>query len=120
MLHGLTFGPCSPSQQSIFCIAGAAASCKSAFVAQLVQALGAAGHRTLIFSQSRVMLDIMGEELRRQRLRFLRIDGSMQTGQREVRQPPPFLSHPSKPCVPCKSCLNRFVGKWGSGGLWGH
>ena len=38
---------------------GADASCKSAFVLGLLDRLAADGHRTLIFSQSRVMLDIL-------------------------------------------------------------
>jgi len=35
------------------------ASCKSVFVLQLLLELAAKGHRTLVFSQSRVMLDIL-------------------------------------------------------------
>ena len=38
---------------------GADASCKSLFVLALLDQLAANGHRTLIFSQSRVMLDIL-------------------------------------------------------------
>jgi SNF2 family DNA or RNA helicase len=38
---------------------GPEASCKALFVADLLKALVAAGHRTLVFSQSRVMLDIL-------------------------------------------------------------
>ena len=38
---------------------GAEASCKSAFVLALLGRLAAAGHRTLIFSQSKVMLSIL-------------------------------------------------------------
>jgi SNF2 family DNA or RNA helicase len=38
---------------------GAEASCKSAFVCALLDELVGAGHRVLIFSQSRVMLDIL-------------------------------------------------------------
>ena len=38
---------------------GADASCKSLFVLALLDQLAASGHRTLIFSQSRVMLDIL-------------------------------------------------------------
>jgi hypothetical protein len=37
----------------------AGASCKSNFVLRLLDSLAAAGHRTLVFSQSRVMLDIL-------------------------------------------------------------
>lgn len=59
-------------------------SCKSIFVAALVQELHSKGHRTLIFSQSRVMLDIMGTELSRMELAFLRIDGTLSGAQREA------------------------------------
>lgn len=49
-----------------------------------MQELQSKGHRTLIFSQSRVMLDIMGSELRRMELTFLRIDGTLSGAQREA------------------------------------
>jgi SNF2 family DNA or RNA helicase len=38
---------------------GTESSCKSLFVAALLDELVAGGHRTLVFSQSRVMLDIL-------------------------------------------------------------
>lgn len=38
---------------------GTDSSCKSQFVAALLDELVAGGHRTLVFSQSRVMLDIL-------------------------------------------------------------
>jgi hypothetical protein len=38
---------------------GASASCKTQFVMALLVELVAGGHRTLVFSQSRVMLDIL-------------------------------------------------------------
>lgn len=38
---------------------GPEASCKALFVGDLLKCLVAAGHRTLVFSQSRVMLDIL-------------------------------------------------------------
>lgn len=38
---------------------GTESSCKSLFVAALLDELVAAGHRTLVFSQSRVMLDVL-------------------------------------------------------------
>lgn len=37
----------------------AEASCKSQFVLELLDELSQHGHRTLIFSQSRIMLDIL-------------------------------------------------------------
>eukprot|EP00873_Tetraselmis_striata_P042879 jgi/Tetstr1/463143/TSEL_008077.t1 len=53
------------------------ASCKTVFVMSLVRRLCDDGHRTLIFSQSRVMLDIIQAELRECGVRFLRIDGTV-------------------------------------------
>jgi hypothetical protein len=38
---------------------GAHASCKTNFVMALLEELAGSGHRTLVFSQSRVMLDIL-------------------------------------------------------------
>lgn len=38
---------------------GADASCKTAFVLALLRCLSAEGHRTLVFSQSKVMLNIL-------------------------------------------------------------
>jgi hypothetical protein len=55
-------------------LAGAAASCKTHFVLALVDDLVASGHRVLVFSQSRLMLDILAAGLRRP---YLRIDGSV-------------------------------------------
>jgi SNF2 family DNA or RNA helicase len=54
------------------------------FVVALIKELHRKGHRTLIFSQSKVMLDILGAELQQMKLRFLRIDGSLSAAQREV------------------------------------
>ena len=59
-------------------------SCKSIFVAALIQELHRSGHRVLIFSQSRVMLDIIGAELSKVALAFLRIDGTLSGAQREA------------------------------------
>ena len=64
-------------------------------MAALVKELHAAGHRTLIFSQSRVMLDMLGSDLDQQRLQFLRIDGTLSAAKREVQsQNPGFLIIP--------------------------
>ena len=57
--------------------AGAEASCKTTFVLALLENLVAGGHRTLVFSQSRVMLDILQAALAARAWRFLRIDGSV-------------------------------------------
>ena len=57
---------------------GADASAKTAFAPALVARLVAAGHRCLLFSQSRVMLDILQADLHTGRgLTVARIDGTM-------------------------------------------
>lgn len=53
------------------------ASCKSTFVMNLLRRLVAQNHRTLIFSQSKVMLDILETAIKGYRWRFCRIDGSI-------------------------------------------
>lgn len=57
--------------------AGAAASCKTQFIRRLLARLVAEGHRTLLFSQSRVMLDVIGRDLAARGVAFLRIDGTI-------------------------------------------
>lgn len=62
---------------------GAAASCKTQFILALVGELVCSGHRVLIFSQSRLMLDILAGELSHP---FLRIDGFVTSAEeRQVR-----------------------------------
>lgn len=56
---------------------GAAASCKTQFIRRLLARLVADGHRTLLFSQSRVMLDVIGADLAARGVAFLRIDGTV-------------------------------------------
>lgn len=56
---------------------GLEASCKTAFVLALLRNLVAEGHRTLVFSQSRVMLDILETGVRAEGWRLCRIDGSI-------------------------------------------
>ncbi|KAL0050235.1 hypothetical protein WJX82_006933 [Trebouxia sp. C0006] len=56
---------------------GVDTSCKTAFVMSLLAELVAKGHRTLIFSQSRVMLDILQAAIVEQSYAFRRIDGSI-------------------------------------------
>ncbi|KAI8470944.1 MAG: P-loop containing nucleoside triphosphate hydrolase protein [Monoraphidium minutum] len=63
---------------------GAGASCKTAFVCGLLDELVGAGHRVLVFSQSRVMLDILQSAVEARRLRFCRIDGGVVSA--EARQ----------------------------------
>ena len=72
------------SPQSLALSVGGSSSCKLLFVVALIRELHSRGHRTLVFSQSKVMLDILGAELRGMQLRFLRIDGSLSAEQREV------------------------------------
>lgn len=43
----------------------------------LLENLVAEGHRTLVFSQSRVMLDILQAAIAERKWRYLRIDGSV-------------------------------------------
>lgn len=57
--------------------AGVDTSCKTAFIMRLLAELVAKGHRTLIFSQSRVMLDILQAAISQHSYRFRRIDGSI-------------------------------------------
>jgi SNF2 family DNA or RNA helicase len=56
---------------------GTDASVKTAFVAALVAALVVARHRVLLFSQSRLMLDIVEAELAARRVTMARIDGGV-------------------------------------------
>ncbi|KAL4444622.1 hypothetical protein ABPG77_002439 [Micractinium sp. CCAP 211/92] len=65
---------------------GFAASCKTVFVMALLKNLVEEGHRTLIFSQSRVMLNILESAIREEGWRFCRIDGSVASAaEREAR-----------------------------------
>jgi hypothetical protein len=58
------------------------ASCKTAFVLHFVATVAAKGHRTLIFSQSRVMLDGLQAALSSAGHRLCRIDGGVATAER--------------------------------------
>ena len=69
------------------CLQGANASCKTLFISSLITELVAKGHRTLIFSQSRVMLDILGEDLSQHSIKFYRIDGNSTAAERQVSVP---------------------------------
>lgn len=64
-------------QDFVCSAAGVDTSCKTAFVMSLLAELVAKGHRTLIFSQSRVMLDILQAAISQQSYQFRRIDGSI-------------------------------------------
>ncbi len=62
----------------------------------------AAGHRTLLFSQSRVMLDVIAAALAARGVPFLRIDGAVASAaDRQVRGPPPPPPPPPPPGAPC-------------------
>jgi len=56
---------------------GAESSCKTQFAVSLIRQLTEEGHRTLVFSQSRIMLNILQAELSALQIRLLRIDGSV-------------------------------------------
>uniref|UniRef100_A0A8C2IB17 DNA excision repair protein ERCC-6-like n=1 Tax=Cyprinus carpio TaxID=7962 RepID=A0A8C2IB17_CYPCA len=63
-----------------------AESGKLQFLVSLLECLREEGHRTLIFSQSRKMLDIMERVLRNRNFRLLRLDGTVtQLAEREKR-----------------------------------
>lgn len=65
---------------------GAEASCKTLFVMALLRELVANRHRVLLFSQSRLMLDLLESAVRTERLPFLRVDGTTSSAkEREVR-----------------------------------
>jgi SNF2 family DNA or RNA helicase len=61
------------------------ASCKTVFVLSLLRKLVTDGHRTLVFSQSRVMLDILEAALKTESLGYCRIDGSLSSKDRQER-----------------------------------
>jgi SNF2 family DNA or RNA helicase len=61
---------------------GSEASCKTAFLLALLAELFAGGHRTLVFSQSRVALDIVQKAAATRRWECCRIDGTTPTEER--------------------------------------
>ncbi|GFR41048.1 hypothetical protein Agub_g1691 [Astrephomene gubernaculifera] len=60
---------------------GADASCKTAFVLALLEQLHAEGHRTLIFSQSKVMLSILEAGVKTMKMAYCRIDGDVSSAE---------------------------------------
>eukprot|EP00250_Pteridium_aquilinum_P026585 c33244_g1_i1 orf=42-3104(+) len=58
-------------------------SCKIAFIMVLLEKLVDEGHRTLVFAQTRKMLDIIEREIIRKHYHFCRIDGTMKASDRE-------------------------------------
>jgi superfamily II DNA or RNA helicase len=71
--------------QTLEASSGLEASCKTVFVLDLLRILIPAGHRTLIFSQSRKMLDILEASPKAANWQFCRIDGSVPTEERQTR-----------------------------------
>ena len=61
---------------------GPEASCKTHFLLALLDDLIGGGHRTLVFSQSRVMLDILQAAAKCRRWKCCRIDGSTSAEER--------------------------------------
>lgn len=64
---------------------GLEASCKTVFVLSLLRSLVAEGHRTLVFSQSRVMLNILEAAVRAEGWPLCRIDGGVGAAERAAR-----------------------------------
>ena len=83
-------GGCIPTRElSKGACAAAEASCKTVFVMALLTELIAGGHRVLVFSQSRVMLDILQAAIAQRAWAFLRIDGTVvSSSQRAVSNTP--------------------------------
>ncbi len=79
---------------------GVDTSCKTAFVMSLLAELVAKGHRTLIFSQSRVMLDILQAAIVEQSYAFRRIDGSISSA--AERQVSVFTCMPAVLSLACR------------------
>jgi len=79
---------------------GADASCKTLFVMALLEELQAGGHRTLVFSQSRVMLDILAAAAGARSTPFCRIDGRLSAEERQQQARPraPALLPPAAAC----------------------
>ncbi|KAK9816584.1 hypothetical protein WJX72_002280 [[Myrmecia] bisecta] len=76
---------------------GADASCKTSFVMGLLAELVAGGHRTLVFSQSRVMLDILQAAVEARMWRFCRIDGSVSSATERQERVQQFQTSKSIP-----------------------
>ena len=66
-------------------VADASDSCKSAFALALLRQLAGQGHKALVFSQSRRMLDLLAGLLSHHGLALLRIDGTLSAAERQVR-----------------------------------
>lgn len=62
-----------------------AASCKTLFVIGLLDRLTKTNHRTLVFSESKVMLNILEDAIEARRWKYLRIDGDVDGAERQNR-----------------------------------
>ena len=60
-------------------------SCRSDFALALLQQLARQGHKALVFSQSRRMLDLLAAQIEQLGLSLLRIDGTLTAGERQAR-----------------------------------
>lgn len=73
------------------------ASCKTAFVLRLLTKLVSEGHRTLVFSQSKRMLDILEAGILTNGWKICRIDGSVSSAEERQRRVELFQSDSSIP-----------------------
>ncbi len=62
-----------------------AASCKTLFVMGLLDRLASTDHRSLVFSESKVMLTILEEAIAARKWKYLRIDGDVDAAERQAR-----------------------------------
>lgn len=60
-------------------------SSKSKFLMAMLERFGAEGHRTLVFSQSQAMLDIVEANVRAANIDFVRVDGKVNVEERDRR-----------------------------------
>ncbi len=105
---------CQQQQHSedVWADTGVDTSCKTVFVMGLLAELVAKGHRTLIFSQSRVMLDILQAAITEQEYPFRRIDGSISSAaERQVS--PESACHVGNICHISQGCK-----RWALDGAW--
>jgi len=78
---------------------GVGASPKTTFCLDLIRELSGQGHRTLVFSQSKVMLDIVQAALSAEPITFLRIDGDVASGAQRQSLVERFQTDPAIPVM---------------------
>lgn len=76
---------------------GLEASCKTSFVLSLLRNHVSHGHRTLVFSQSRVMLNILEAGIRSEGWKFCRIDGAVASANERQARVDTYQTDPSIP-----------------------